>query len=133
MFWEVIKIPGRKLKRKRDEKAGRFAPDTNTLPTEEMKEAAFRSPLGDAVYGEDQGKRAGGISCLYSGKRKSNFPPSGTMGNLVALLTHTQRGNEIILEEECHIFTSETGGLAQVAGLMVKTLRSEDGAPTSGY
>ena len=51
------------------------------------------------------------------------------MGNLVALLAHTERGNEIILEENAHIFTSETGGLAQVAGLMVKTLRGEDGAP----
>ena len=55
------------------------------------------------------------------------------MGNLVALLTHTQRGNEIILEENAHIFTSETGGLAQVAGFTVKTLRSEDGAPEPRY
>jgi len=104
--------------------------DTNTLPTEEMKEAAFRSPLGDAVYGEDPRQRElEELAAFILGKERAIFLPSGTMGNLVALLTHTQRGNEIILEENAHIFTSETGGLAQVAGLMVKTLRSEDGAP----
>jgi len=104
--------------------------DTITLPTEEMREAAFRSPLGDAVYGEDPRQRElEELTAFILGKERAIFLPSGTMGNLVALLAHTERGNEIILEENAHIFTSETGGLAQVAGLMVKTLRGEDGAP----
>ena len=104
--------------------------DTITLPTLEMKEAAFHSSLGDAVYGEDpKQKELEELAAFILGKERALFLPSGTMGNLVALLTHTQRGNEIILEENAHIFTSETGGLAQVAGLMVKTLRGEDGAP----
>ena len=104
--------------------------DTITLPTLEMKEAAFHSSLGDAVYGEDpKQKELEELTAFILGKERARFLPSGTMGNLVALLTHTQRGNEIILEENAHIFTSETGGLAQVAGLMVKTLRGEDGAP----
>jgi threonine aldolase len=104
--------------------------DTITLPTLKMREAAFRSPLGDAVYGEDpKQKELEELAAFILGKERALFLPSGTMGNLVALLTHTQRGNEVILEENAHIFTSETGGLAQVAGLMVKTLRGEDGAP----
>ncbi|HPU08474.1 MAG TPA: low specificity L-threonine aldolase [Candidatus Atribacteria bacterium] len=104
--------------------------DTITLPTEEMREAAFRSPLGDAVYGEDPRQRElEELTAFILGKERAIFLPSGTMGNLVALLAHTERGNEMILEENAHIFTSETGGLAQVAGLMVKTLRGEDGAP----
>lgn len=104
--------------------------DTITLPTAKMRERAFAAPLGDSVYGEDPiQNQLEEYAASLLGKEASIFVPSGTMGNLVALLTHTQRGEEIILEENAHIRTSETGGVACVAGLMVRTLRGEDGIP----
>jgi len=104
--------------------------DTITLPTEEMKEEAFRSPLGDSVYGEDPKQRElEEIAAEKLGKERAIFVPSGTQGNLITLLAHTERGDEIIVEENAHIRTSETGGASCVGGLMIKTVRGEDGAP----
>jgi len=104
--------------------------DTITLPTEEMKQDAFRAPMGDSVYDEDS-KQVELEECAARklGKESAIFVPSGTMGNLVALLTHTERGDEIIMEENAHIRLSETGGAACVGGLMIRTVRGEDGAP----
>lgn len=104
--------------------------DTITLPTTEMREAAFDAPLGDSVYGEDE--RQNTLETLAAqklGKERAIFVPSGTQGNLVALLAHTARGDEIITEENAHIRTSETGGAACVAGLMMRTVPGPDGAP----
>jgi threonine aldolase len=104
--------------------------DTITLPTEEMRKAAFSSPLGDSVYGEDpKQQELEKTAADKLGKEKAIFVPSGTQGNLVALLSHTERGNEIIVEENAHIRTSETGGASCVGGLMIKTVRGADGAP----
>ncbi|MGQ9621838.1 MAG: threonine aldolase family protein [Candidatus Caldatribacteriaceae bacterium] len=104
--------------------------DTITLPTEAMKRFAFEAPLGDSVYGEDpMQNELEELAASILGKEASIFLPSGTMGNLVALLVHTSRGDEVILEENAHIRTSETGGIGAVAGLMVRTIRGEDGAP----
>jgi len=104
--------------------------DTITLPSIKMREDAFRAELGDSVYGEDSRQceleeRAAAVT----GKEKGIFVPSGTMGNLIALLTHTKKGDEIIVEENAHIRTSETGGAACVGGLMIKTVAGKDGAP----
>jgi threonine aldolase len=104
--------------------------DTITLPSKSMCDNAFKAQLGDSVYDEDPKQleleeRAAEITA----KEKGIFVPSGTMGNLVALLTHTQKGDEIIVEENAHIRTSETGGAACVGGLMVKTVGGKDGAP----
>ncbi len=104
--------------------------DTITLPTETMKKFAFQVVLGDSVYGEDPTQRElEEMAASLLGKERALFLPSGTMGNLVALLTHTRRGEEVIVEENAHIVTSETGGIGAIAGLNVKPLRGEDGAP----
>jgi threonine aldolase len=104
--------------------------DTITLPTHEMKEEAFGAPLGDSVYGEDpKQNELEERAALTTGKEAAIFVPSGTMGNLVALLSHTERGDEVIMEENAHIRLSETGGAACVAGLMIKTVGGRDGAP----
>ena len=104
--------------------------DTITLPSIKMREDAFEAVLGDSVYDEDPRqceleKRAAAVTA----KENGIFIPSGTMGNLIALLTHTQKGDEIIVEENAHIRTSETGGAACVGGLMIKTVAGKDGAP----
>lgn len=107
-----------------------FRRDTITLPTLEMVEEAFKAPLGDSVYGEDlKQKELEHLAADKLGKEEAIFVPSGTMGNLIAVLSHTRRGDEVILEENAHIRTSETGGAATVGGIMLKTVRGEDGAP----
>ncbi|MFW6139682.1 MAG: threonine aldolase family protein, partial [Spirochaetota bacterium] len=104
--------------------------DTITLPTAEMKNRAFDAPLGDSVYGEDpMQEELEEVAASRMGKQAALFVPSGTMGNLTALLTHTRRGEEVIMEENAHIRCSETGGAACVGGLMIKTVPGEDGAP----
>src|SRR5215813_1479546 len=60
------------------------------------------------------------------------FVPSGTMGNHVALMAHTGRGGEVLLEESSHILKSEMGAIAQVAGLFHRTIRGERGAMDLG-
>ena len=60
------------------------------------------------------------------------FVPSGTMGNLVALMAHSGRGGEVLLEESSHILKSEMGAIAQVAGLFHRTIRGERGAMDVG-
>jgi len=104
--------------------------DTITLPTEKMKKEALKAPLGDSVYDEDPKQcELEKLAAEKLGKEMAIFVPSGTMGNLVALLTHTERGNEIIVEENAHVRLSETGGAACVGGLMLKTVPGEDGCP----
>lgn len=60
------------------------------------------------------------------------FVPSGTMGNLAAMMAHTGRGGEVLLEADSHILKSEMGAIAQVAGLFHRTIRGERGAMNIG-
>ncbi|KPJ88389.1 MAG: threonine aldolase [Spirochaetes bacterium DG_61] len=104
--------------------------DTITLPTEEMREEAFRAPLGDSVYDEDPKQiELEELAAKKLGTERALFVPSGTMGNLIALLTHTSRGDELIVEKNAHIRLSETGGAACVGGLMMMTVEGSDGFP----
>ena len=107
--------------------------DTITLPTEEMKRAAFAAKLGDSVYGEDETQRELEKRAAHLlGKDGALYVPSGTMGNLVAVLAQTQRGEEIVVEEHAHLRTSETGGAAAVGGIMIRTVTAVDGVPSAG-
>ena len=104
--------------------------DTITLPDGEMRDKAFKAPLGDSVYDEDPKQRElEDYIAEKLDKEKAIFLPSGTMGNLSALMSHTERGDEIIVEENAHIRTSETGGAACIGGLMIKTVTGKDGIP----
>ncbi|EMR73220.1 threonine aldolase [Thaumarchaeota archaeon SCGC AB-539-E09] len=105
-----------------------FRSDTVTNPTPEMREAAAKAPLGDDVYREDPSiNRLEKISAEILGKEAGLFVTSGTMGNAVAILAHTQRGDEIILEEKSHIFMNEVGGLAVMGSLMARTISGDLG------
>lgn len=105
--------------------------DTTTRPDGKMRASAFEAALGDSVYGEDSQQNALERRVAeILGKEASIFLPSGTMGNLVALLTHTGRGAEIILEQNAHIRTSETGNAAAVAGLMLNGVAGASGVPS---
>ena len=97
--------------------------DTVTLPTPAMREAMYRAELGDDVYGEDPTiNRLEEMVAERMGKEAALFVVSGTMGNLVSLLTHCQRGDEVILGTEAHIFHYEVGGISALWGVMVHTV-----------
>ena len=101
--------------------------DTVTLPTEEMFQAIAEAKLGDDVYGEDPA-----VNCLeilaaqMLGKESALFTASGTMSNLVAILTHTRPGNEIILGNESHIFWYEVGGVSALGGVVMHTVPNSE-------
>jgi len=78
--------------------------DTITLPTEEMRRAMYEAEVGDDVYREDPTvNRLEELAADMLGKEAALFTPSGTMSNLIAVLTHTHPGNEILLGSEAHM------------------------------
>ncbi|HEY8418774.1 MAG TPA: GntG family PLP-dependent aldolase [Limnochordales bacterium] len=104
--------------------------DTVTQPTAAMLEAMASAPLGDDVLGHDPTvQRLEEAAAARLGKEAALFVPSGTMGNLIALLTHTVPGQEVWLEENCHIYYYEAGGVSRIAGLLPRLFRGERGIP----
>jgi threonine aldolase len=92
--------------------------DTVTLPTPAMREAMSSAEVGDDVYGEDPTtNRLEAMAAERLGKEAALFVASGTMGNLVALLTHCGRGDEVILGDRSHTFLFEAGGSASLGGI----------------
>ncbi|HEX2654377.1 MAG TPA: GntG family PLP-dependent aldolase [Xanthobacteraceae bacterium] len=103
--------------------------DTVTQPTETMLEAMRRAELGDdSRDGDPTVQRLEEMSAHAVGKESALFVASGTMANLVALLAHTGRGGEVLLDADCHIVRTEMGGLAQLAGLFHRIVPAERGA-----
>ncbi len=101
--------------------------DTVTLPSLGMKKFMFEASLGDDVYGEDPSVNLleNKISKLF-GKEDSLFVPSGTMANLIAVLSHCQRGDEILLGNQSHIFKYEAGGTSVLGGIHSHQLHNND-------
>ena len=105
-----------------------FRSDTVTLPTPEMRKAAAEAPLGDDVVGEDPTvNKLEALAAEKLGKEAGLFVTSGTQGNAVSVLAHTNRGDEIILEARSHIYVNEVGGLAVLGSLMARTITGELG------
>ena len=95
--------------------------DTVTLPTKTMRMAMANAELGDDVYGEDPTiNKLEQTAAETVGKEKALFVPSGTMGNQLAILTHTQRGDEVILDRNSHIAKFEVGAPAMLAGVQLQ-------------
>jgi len=102
--------------------------DTFTMPTEEMLEAIKHAELGNDGYGEDPTvNRLEDMAAEMMGKEDALLVTSGTQGNLVSLLAHTNPGEEVILGRYSHIFMYEVGSLAFFAGLMANTLDDRSG------
>ncbi len=92
--------------------------DTVTLPTPKMRKAMAEADLGDDVYGEDPTiNRLQELAAERLGKEAGLFLPSGTMGNLVAVLTHCGRGDEVIMGDHGHTFLYEGGGISALGGV----------------
>jgi len=104
--------------------------DTVTLPTQEMLDAMMKAELGDDVYGEDKTTvMLQEYAADLLGKGAGLLVPSGTMGNLIAILTHAQaKRAEIIAEFSSHMMVAEGGGYANLASCSVRPLVGEHGA-----
>lgn len=103
--------------------------DTVTKPTPEMRRAMYEAEVGDDVYREDPTvNRLEEVAAARLGKEAGLFVTSGTQGNLIAVLTHTQPGQEVILERESHIFYYEVAGSALIGGVQLRPLQGRDGA-----
>ncbi|MBE0408898.1 MAG: low-specificity L-threonine aldolase [Anaerolineales bacterium] len=92
--------------------------DTVTIPTPEMREAMAEAVVGDDVYGEDQTvNQLQEMAAAKMGKEAGLFVPSGTMGNLAAILAHCERGDEVIVGNLSHTFLYEAGGISALGGI----------------
>lgn len=99
--------------------------DTVTQPTPSMRQAMAQAEVGDDVFGEDPNVNQLEKSAAEKlGKEAALFVPSGTMANLISLLSHCQRGDEVILGDQSHIFLNEVGGLSALAGAHPKILKN---------
>lgn len=97
--------------------------DTVTQPTPAMREAMAKAEVGDDVFGEDPSiNKLQEMAAERMGKEAGLFVPSGTMGNLAAVLTHCQRGDETIMGDQGHTFLFEGGGVSALGGVLVHTL-----------
>lgn len=102
--------------------------DTVTLPTDEMRKAMENAEVGDDVYQEDPTvNRLEELAAKKVGKEGALFVPTGTMGNLLAVLTHCQRGEEVILEAGSHLYYYEVGSISAVAGVIPRPIEGNKG------
>ncbi|MBI1334271.1 MAG: aminotransferase class I/II-fold pyridoxal phosphate-dependent enzyme [Armatimonadetes bacterium] len=102
--------------------------DTVTRPTPDMYEAMMNAPLGDDVLGDEPTvSELESLAAKMTVKEAALFVPSGTMGNQVAIATHTQPGQAIIVEQEAHVIYYEVGAPAVFANVLTWTLPSDKG------
>ncbi|MDG1223902.1 MAG: low-specificity L-threonine aldolase, partial [Candidatus Marinimicrobia bacterium] len=101
--------------------------DTVTLPTKEMREAISNAELGDDVFQEDPTiNNLEKLAAKKFNKEAAIFLPSGTMANLVAVLTHCNRGDEVILGDQSHTFLYEAGGISSFGGVHSRQLKNHN-------
>ena len=100
--------------------------DTVTHPTPDMRRAMVNAAVGDDVFGEDPTvNRLQEVGAAMTGHAAGLFVASGTMGNLVALLTHCGRGAEVIVGDKSHIYLTEVGGMAALGGMQPYPLANQ--------
>jgi len=101
--------------------------DTVTLPTDKMRKVMANAAVGDAVYGDDPTtNELEALAAKMVGMEAALFVPSGTFGNQVCVLTHTTRGQEIILGASSHIKWHEVGGIALISGVLAHTIQEDE-------
>src|SRR5438445_10688131 len=95
--------------------------DTVTQPTRAMREAMLEAEVGDDVYGEDPTvKRLEALAAERLGKEAGLFVASGTMGNLVSVVSHTHAGQEVVLDLDSHIFNYDVAGAAVIGNVQMR-------------
>jgi threonine aldolase len=102
--------------------------DTLTLPTPAMREAMARAEVGDDVWGEDPTvQRLEATAAARLGKEAGLFVASGTMGNLVSVVAHTQAGQEVVLDLDSHIYNYEVAGGTVVGSVQMRPVKTQRG------
>lgn len=100
--------------------------DTVTLPSPEMRQVISQAELGDDVFGEDPTvRRLEQKLADLVGAEAALLVASGTMGNLVCVLTHCGRGDEVILGDQSHTFYYEAGGISALGGVHPHTIPNQ--------
>jgi len=103
-----------------------FRSDTVTRPTAAMRQVMAAAEVGDDVYRDDPTVNALQVKAAQLlGKEDSLFVTSGTMGNLLAALSHCQRGDEVIMGEKGHTFLHEAGGVSALGGVVIHTVPNQ--------
>ena len=103
--------------------------DTVTRPTPEMLAAMQAATQGDdSRDGDPTVMQLETLAAERTGKAAGLYMPSGTMTNLVAVLAHTQRAGEVLIERGAHMLNTELGGLSAVAGVFYKAIPGTRGA-----
>ncbi|MBS9782497.1 MAG: low-specificity L-threonine aldolase [Arcobacter sp.] len=106
-----------------------FRSDTLTKPSKAMKDFMFKAPLGDDVYKEDPSvNELEKYVAKLAKKEAALFVPSGTQSNLLALLSHCERGDEYICGQEAHIYKFEAGGGAVLGSIQPQPIEFEKDA-----
>ena len=101
--------------------------DTVTLPTEEMRNAMATAVVGDDVMGEDPTvNQLEKMAADLAGMEASLFVASGTMGNLVSVLAHCDRGDEVVLGDKSHLYRGEAGGISVLGSVSFKPLQNQE-------
>lgn len=102
--------------------------DTFTVPTAEMREVIASAAVGDDVWGEDPSvNELQDYTANFFGKEAALFVPSGTMGNQLGLKVNTQEGDEVIIENEAHIYYYETSAPSLLSRVQLRPLISSKG------
>lgn len=100
--------------------------DTVTLPTQAMREAMYRAELGDDVYGEDPTvNRLQELAAKITGKEAALLVPSGSMGNITAVMAHVGRSEAFLVGDQSHIYLAEQGGASTLGGAPRVVLRTD--------
>jgi threonine aldolase len=102
--------------------------DTVTRPTPAMRAAIHDAEVGDDVFNDDPTvRRLEERVAALLGKEAALFVPSGTMSNQIAVKAHTQPGDELLCDVNCHIYNYEAGGPAVLSGVTCRTIEGDHG------
>jgi threonine aldolase len=106
--------------------------DTITHPTPEMRKAMYEAEVGDDVYGEDPTvNRLEALAAEKMAKEAALFTTSGTQSNLIAVLTLTHHGDEVIVGDQAHMLWYEVGAAATLGGVILRTVLNDSGGHLS--
>ncbi len=101
--------------------------DTVTLPTKEMRQAMAEALVGDDVYQDDPTvKELEALAAQVTGHPAALFVASGTMGNQLAIMTHTRRGDEVITGANYHIVAHEVGAAAVLSNVSIRMIHHDN-------
>jgi threonine aldolase len=98
--------------------------DTVTKPTPAMRQAMAAAEVGYDIYGDDPTvNRLEKLAAETVGKEAALFVPSGSMGNQIALMTHCERGEEVICDADAHVFHYEMAAAGVLSGVQLHCVR----------